>query len=443
MKKHWIPLACCALCLLLGGSGSVAAQSTGAARKHVVADPSARALNDLLNSAQAAIDKQDYDTAARSYSDYLAKKPDDATVHYDLGYVYSALNRPADAKSEYERAIALDPKMAAAYLNLGVTLLGSDPGAAVEPLEKAAELFPQDARTKWLLGTALEQNGKLPAAIEQYQAAKELDDANFKIRLALGHALLLAGRPADAETEYHAALALHGTAVELAEAHRGLAAILIAVKKLPEGAAELALYLESQPNDSNARVEHASVLVDLNKYDDALTELDRAATTRPEDLGTLKLRSDIYWKQKRFADAVPVLQKAAELAPRDADISARLGEVYLQKKDYPNAVHWLAAAYNMNPKAGDLLADLVDAEFQSKNYAAALGALDALAKRQELPLTSWYVRAVCYDNLGQAAQALDAYKKFLQLNADENSDMYFISTARVRVLTRELQNKKR
>jgi superkiller protein 3 len=443
MKKHWIPLACCALCLLLGGSGSVAAQSTGAARKHAVADPSARALNDLLNAAQAAIDKQDYNTAAQSYSDYLAKKPDDATVHYDLGYVYSALNRPANAKSEYERAIALDPKMAAAYLNLGVTLLGSNPGAAVEPLEKAAELVPQDARTKWLLGTALEQNGKLPAAIEQYQAAKKLDDANFKIRLALGHALLLAGRPADAETEYHAALALHGTAVELAEAHRGLAAILIAEKKLPEGAAELALYLESRPNDSNARVEHASVLVDLNKYDEALAELDRAATAGHEDLGTLKLRSDIYWKQKRFADAVPVLQKAAELAPRDADISARLGEVYLQKKDYPNAVHWLAAAYNMNSKANDLLADLVDAEFESKNYAAALGALDALAKRQEVPLTSWYVRAVCYDNLGGAAQALDAYKKFLQLNADENSDMYFISTARVRVLTRELQNKKR
>jgi len=443
MKKHWIPLACCALCLLLGGLGSVAAQSTGAPRKHAVADPNTRALNDLLNAAQAAINKHDYAAAAQSYQDYLTKKPDDATVHYDLGYVYSALNRPADAKGEYERAIAIDPKMAAAYLNLGVTLLGSDPGAAVEPLEKAAELFPQDARTKWLLGTALEQSGKLLAAIEQYQTAKKLDDANSKIRLALGHALLLAGRPADAEVEYRAALTLQGTSADLADAHRGLAAVLIAQKKLPEGADELALYLESRPNDSNARVEHASVLVDLNKYDEALAELDRAATAGPEDLGTLKMRSDIYWNQKRFADAVPVLQKAAELAPRDADISARLGEVYLQKKDYPNAVHWLAAAYNMNPKASDVLADLVDAEFESKNYAQALGALDALAKRQELPLTSWYVRAVCYDNLGEAAQALDAYKKFLQLNADENSDMYFISTARVRVLTRELQNKKR
>jgi tetratricopeptide (TPR) repeat protein len=185
------------------------------------------------------------------------------------------------------------------------------------------------------------------------------------------------------------------------------------------------------------------VLFDLDKNDAALAELDRVAKTGPEDLGTLKLRSDIYWKQKRYADAVAILQKAATLAPRDADISARLGEAYLRNKDYPNAMHWLAAAYNMNPQANDVLAYLVDAEYGGKNYAEALAALDALSKREDLPLASWYVRAVCYDNLGQMAQALDAYQKFLRLNTDQNSDMYFVSTARVRVLTRELQNKKR
>ena len=160
-------------------------------------------------------------------------------------------------------------------------------------------------------------------------------------------------------------------------------------------------------------------------------------------MGTLKLRSDIYWKQKRYADAVAVLQKAAALAPQDADVSARLGEAYLRNKDFPNAIHWLATANNMNPQANDVLAYLVDAEYGGKNYAQALAALDMLSKREELPLASWYVRAVCYDNLQQTTQALGAYQKFLQLNTDQNSDMYFVSAERVRVLTRELQNKKR
>ncbi len=190
-------------------------------------------------------------------------------------------------------------------------------------------------------------------------------------------------------------------------------------------------------------IEHASLLFSAEKYDEALAELDRAAKIGPEDLGTLKLRSDIYWKQKRYADAVAVLQKAAALAPQDADVSARLGEAYLRNKDFPNAIHWLATANNMNPQANDVLAYLVDAEYGGKNYAQALAALDTLSKREELPLASWYVRAVCYDNLQQTAQALDAYQKFLQLNTDQNSDMYFVSAERVRVLTRELQNKKR
>jgi tetratricopeptide (TPR) repeat protein len=442
MRSHWSPLASIALCILLGGFNRLSAQSPATTRKHV-ADPAAQALNDLLNAAQAAIDKRDFAGAAQDYQQYLAKKPDDAIVHYDLGYVYSALDRPADAKAEYEHAVALDPKMAAAYLNLGLTMLDRDPAAATGYLEKAAELSPKDAHTKWILGTALEKSGNPGGAIEQYQAAESLDRADFKIRLSLGHALLAAGRLGDAETEYRAALTEHPSDSDLAEVHLGLARVLLAAKKLPEASSELNLYLQSRPDDASVRREHAALLFDMEMYDDSIADLDQAAKTRPEDLGTLKLRSDIYWKQKRYPAAVTVLQKAAALAPRDADVAARLGEAFLLNKDYPNAVHWLGAAYNMNPQANDVLAYLVDAEYGSKNFPEALAALDALSKREELPLASWYVRAVCYDNLGNLAQALDAYKKFLQLNTNQDSDMYFVATERVRVLTREMQNKKR
>jgi superkiller protein 3 len=442
MRTRWIPLALGTLCVMLGGFQNACAQSASAARKRV-ADPAAQALNDLLNAAQTEIDKQDFEGAAQDYRDYLTKRPDDAMVHYDLGYIYSALNRPGDAKDQYQRAIALDPKMAAAYLNLGATLLGSDPAAAVEPLEKAADLAPQDAHTKWVLGTAFEKSGKLSDAIGQYQAAKHLDDADFKTRLSLARTLLEAGHPTDAEVEYRAALLLPGAPAEMAQAHRGLAEALIIGKKVPEASSELAAYLGSQPDDAKARVDYASLLFDQGKYDDALANLDRAAKSGPEDLRAIKLRSDIFWQQKRYPDAVAVLQKAAAVAPNDADISARLGEAYLHTKDYPNATRWLAASYHLNPNANDVLAYLIDAEFGGKNYALALSALDELSRREQLPMASWYVRAVCYDNLGQAAQALDAYQKFLQLNKDENGDMYFVSAARVRVLTRELQNKKR
>ena len=439
MKRIRKPLVCCALCVLLGGIHGASAQSTGATGKRVPIDSAAEELNGLLNSAQDAVSRKDYATAEQDYQEYLAKKPDDASVHYNLGYVYTALERPADAKGEYEKAIALDPTLTPAYLNLGLTLLPTDPSAAIDPFSKAADLSPQDLRLKWLLGSALERAGKLTPAIDAFMAAEKLDGNDFDTRLSLARTLLEAKRPADAEPEFRAAIELHPDA---APARIGLAQSLVAQKKLEPAASELATYLEQKPDDASVRIDRASILLDLGKDDDALAELDRASAKRPDDLRTLTLRSQIYWHEKRYDDAVPVLQKAAAIAPGDADVVARLGEVYFQKKDYPNATHWLTVAYRMNPNATDVLADLAASEYSSKNYAATLATIDVLSKTAQLSVASWYVRASCYDILGQAPAALDAYKKFLELNKDENSDMYFASASRVRELTRELQHKR-
>src|SRR5271155_4072103 len=175
---------------LLAFAGAASAQIVGTSRTKIPQDPAAIELNRLLTAAQDAVNRNDYASAAKDYQDYLAKKPDDAVVHYDLGYAYTALQKPADAKSEYEKAIALDPKMASAYQNLGLTLLTTDPAAAVAPLQKASELLPEDARAQFLLGSALELSGKLAPAIEQYQAAEKKDGNDFDLHFSLGRALL-------------------------------------------------------------------------------------------------------------------------------------------------------------------------------------------------------------------------------------------------------------
>lgn len=442
MTKFSRSLGCCALLALLGATPGIHAQADGAAmrRSQKIPDPDAVALNNFLAAAQAAMDKKDYAGAAENYQQYLAKKPDDANIHFQLGYAYSALQKPADAKTEYEKAISLDPKMAAAYLNLGLTLLESDPQAAIAPLQAVTELTPDQAEPKFLLGTAFERSGKAASAIEQFQAAVKQDGKNFEIHFALARTLLSVNRPSDAETEFRAALTLRP---ESGPAHLGLAQSLLGEKKAEAAAVELAAYLETQPNDADARIEHASVLFDLGETDAALAELDRLAAAGPENLRALKLRSLIYFQAKRYDDAATSLQKAVALAPDDPDIRARLGHVYLEKKDYPNAVRELIVAFKLNPNANDVLGDLIAAEYLDKNYPAALKGLDLLSSREELPLGTLFIRATCYDKLGQPAQALEAYQKFLSLNKDETSDMYFEATARARFLIHELQTKKR
>jgi len=428
----------CVLCAILG-SPAAGGQTSNPPKKRTIPDPAAQELNRLLAAAQEALDKQDFAAAAQDYQDYLAKKPDDAIVHYDLGYAYSALQRPGDAKPEYEKAISLDPKMAAAHLNLGLTLLGSDPKAAVEPLQHAVELMPGEARPMLYLGTALARAGQLPAAIGWYQAAAKLEDRNYAVQFALGRALLTAQRAPEAEAAFRAALSVRP---DSGEAHLALARSLTAQNKPEAAAAELSAYLQTNPDDADARMERAAALAELGKPADALTELDAAAAHGSEGFRALKLRAQIYFAEKRYSDAVPPLEKAAALEPNDKNIAALLGHAYLESKRYPEALRALVAAYRLDPGASDVQYDLALAEYSAKNYTTALNLLDTLSAHVTLSPPSWFIRADCYDNLGRKAEALEAYDKFLQLNKDENSDMYFEASARVRTLTRELREKR-
>ena len=423
----------------LAAAHAACAQVVGTSHQRIPRDPEAVALNNLLADAQTALDGKDYAAAAKDYQSYLEKKPDDAAVHFQLGYAYTAMQKLDDAKLQYQKAIELNPEMSEAYLNLGLALLDSDPKAAIAPLQKAAELLPTQPRAKFALGVANERSGNAAQAVEQYRAAEKLDDHDFETHFALGRTLLNSGHPAEAEPEFRAALALKNDSLP---SRLGLAKSLAAQKKSDAAAQELDSYLKMAPADHTAQIERASLLFDAGKLDEALAALDRAANGQPESLPALKLRANILYQKKQFNDLLPVLQKAIALAPQDPNLQAQLGHAYLEKKDYPNAVQQLTAAMKANPSL-DVLNDLVAAEYLSKNYGAALSGLDILAQHEELPFGSWFIRATCYDRLGQVPQALAAYQKFLQLNKDETSDMYFEATARARTLERELKNKKR
>lgn len=430
-------LSIAAFIVFLGASQVVSAQTNTTRTRIRVPD---NAPDPELVTAREAMDRREYAAAVQAYKTYLAKKPGDADAHFDLGNAYSNLKQAADAKAEYEKAISLDPKMDAAYVNMGITLMDTDLSAAIQAFQKASELVPDQARPKFLLGWAYERSGNLPLAIEQYRAAEKLDSKTSETHFALGRALLASNQPPEAEAEFRAALASNA---ENEQAHLGLSQALMAQKKYDAAASELAAYLQTQPTDSEARIAHALALTRMDKNEDALAELDKAAASVPEGLSALKLRSQILFQMKRYDDAIPVLQKAAALAPQDPDIPARLGHLYLEKRAYPDAVRELLVAFKLDPRSNEVLGEIVAAEYLGKNYEAALKALDLLSQREELPAGTVFIRATCYDKLRQVPAALDAYQKFLKLNDNQNNDMYFEATARVRFLNLQLKEKKK
>ncbi len=398
-------------------------------------------LAPLLRQANDAIDKMDFAAALNPLQKYIAQRPDKPYPHFQLGYAYAGLKRPQDAKTEFSRAIALDPKMAAAYQNLGLVLMDSDPSGAADAFLHLRELQPTESRPRFLAGFALERAGKIPEAIEQYRAALALSPKDYEAHFALGRALLRSNEAAGAEEQFRAAIAAREDA---APARLGLGNALLTQKKYEAANDALAEYLKLNPADKSAHFDRASALLNLNRYDEALGEIERSDAGSAPTSDTLKMRGEIYMRQKKWKESAEILKQAIALSPQDSEVAAWIGRVDIELRDYAAAVGILQQVHARDPQNADALRDLADAFFLSENYAATLEALDRLAKLETPKPGSWFVRAICYDKLSRRAEAIEAYQKFLDLDGGQHDTQDFQARNRIPVLQRELgQTKKK
>jgi Flp pilus assembly protein TadD len=397
----------------------------------------ANPLNDLLDEAKRDIDKNEFEAAIVPLQKVIVEEPEFAYAHFQLGYVYTALKRTEEARAEYEKTVAIDPKMSEAYLDLGILLLDKDPGAAVAPLTRAAALLPAQSRPQFLLGVAQERSGKPSAAATSFENAGLLDPRDFGTVLHLGDTYLALNRAAKAEVKFRSALELQPQ-----EAHAlfGLARSLDAQKKA-EAAVAYKDYLAVRPDDTAARTRLVHLLMEGQQYDVVLAELDRADAGKPS-LESLKLRADIQIGQKKWEDAIATLRQTVALAPKDAQLRGGLGRTYMQVRDFPSAEKELKTAIQLDGKNIEYWKDLSTTYYLSKNYAATLAVLEQVDKVETPRAGSWFIRALCYDNLKQPAPALDAYQKFLELDQNKNPDQVWQAQQRSKVLKRMLEGKK-
>jgi Flp pilus assembly protein TadD len=418
----------------LAPAASVAKQGAHA-KQQKVANP----LNDLLDEAQRDIDANNFEAAVAPLQRFIAEKPEVAFAHFQLGYAYTALKRSDEARAEYERAIAVDPKMPEAYLNLGILLLDKQEyAAAVAPLSKAVELLPAQSRPRSLLAVAQDRSGDQEGAARSFEGVLHLDPNDLTANHYLGDLELRRGKPAEAEMRFRHALEVRADAPE---ALQGLAQSLEAQNK-PETANAYRKYLAVVPGDSAARARLTHLLVNDQEYDAALAELDRADAGKPPSLDSLRLRADIQIAQKKFADAVVTLQQAIALAQRDAQLIGGLGRVYLQKRDFALAEKELKAALQIDPNNLVYWKDLSSTYYLSGNCPATLASLDVIAKVEPPGSGAWFIRALCYDKLHQLKPALEAYEKFLAMEQEKTSDQIWQAQQRSKVLKHMLEGKR-
>jgi tetratricopeptide (TPR) repeat protein len=116
------------------------------------ADPERR--EPYLAAGQLALDKGDFATAAKSFSDGLKKLPDDADLHHGLARSFAPSSR-AEMLESIDRALEANSNHVASYVLVADHLIdGEDYAAATKALDRALRVNPWDPEA-WAYRTVI------------------------------------------------------------------------------------------------------------------------------------------------------------------------------------------------------------------------------------------------------------------------------------------------
>jgi tetratricopeptide (TPR) repeat protein len=119
-----------------------------------------------------------FEEAAREFQAELANVPDSAQALAFLADCDMQLDRSDEALPLIQRAIAIDPKLARAHLDIGILDIDAGhPEDAIRELKAAARLTPEDPAPHWRLARLYQSMGNKAEANVEFQKTSSLHKA--------------------------------------------------------------------------------------------------------------------------------------------------------------------------------------------------------------------------------------------------------------------------
>lgn len=184
---------------------------------HVFSDLSQRNAQDLMKAAPESalviqLNAESFEKrgeVAKAIAEYrvlTARAPDRQGVHYRIGGLLMSQQTEqslVQAKKEFEAELLLNPRNASADFYLGeLAMRENDAPAAIARYRQAIAIYPAFAEALAALGRSLLDSGKVAEAIEPLEQAAKLKPDDPAVHLSLATAYQRAGRKPDAAREF-------------------------------------------------------------------------------------------------------------------------------------------------------------------------------------------------------------------------------------------------
>src|SRR5437762_1947113 len=141
----------------------------------------------------------------------VAKYPDSPRAWLALAGVQGAMNYNTEARASIAKALELAPRLYAGHTAMGLSYLFGEPrdfAQALQHMQQAEALAPNEAGTHTLLGDVYRAQRNLAKAREEYMRGHELNPRDAILLVKLGHANTFLGDYAAARADYDSGVAV-------------------------------------------------------------------------------------------------------------------------------------------------------------------------------------------------------------------------------------------
>jgi tetratricopeptide (TPR) repeat protein len=328
------------------------------------------------------LEKDDPARALLELKNAAGVSPNDAEVYYEMGVAYQKAEDLRSAVLSFQKALAIDPKHAAAQLRLAEMMAAANdrsiiqqartrlekilgdsapsvdaldvlaisqiklgkPEDAIRTLQQSMEQFPGELRTFILLArTKLEVKDKDGAEEALKKACEQLPKSAAAHQI-LGQFYFTENRLPEAGTELQLALQLDPKSGPALEAM----ALLQSAQGNREEAARSYRRLAALPGYQAA---YGLFLFRSGSTEEAIREFEKAASENPDNRDLRTYLVTTYYTLNRPADADRVLGAALKKNPKDvlaleqrAEISIGRGDYRAAEADLDTAAHFIPSA---------------------------------------------------------------------------------------------------
>ena len=288
------------------------------------------------------------------------------------------------------------------------SLARGDVAAAIEALETAVTLQPQQPAYRYELGQLYLTQGEYTAAAQQAQAILALDKRDVR-----GHTLQVARLTFAGESE--AAIAQGRAALE-ADAYFApllatLARAYLNASRIAEGLEYAERALAADPRDADVRRAYAYALLFLEDREGAIVHLQEATRLAPHLAAAYLELANVLLANEQNQEAIDTYELLLARNPQHARANLRLCQAYTKLGQFNQALGYCEDATALDPEDSSAWLQLGELRYNQRDFAGTIVALEGCVASGSQALACWWMRALSHYYLDDCAAAWPVWKE--------------------------------